>query len=114
MRRYALLLVSFITSMPAWAEVTFTRDVAPIIQSKCQTCHRPNDIGPFELLTYDDAVMWAADIQRVVENRIMPPWKPVEGHGTFQNNFGLTESERAGRPRRHARAQGGAQQVGTW
>jgi hypothetical protein len=94
MRRNALLLVSLFASIPAWAEVTFTRDVAPILQSKCQTCHRPNDIGPFELLTYDDAVMWAADIQRVVENKIMPPWKPVEGHGTFKNNFGLTESER--------------------
>ncbi|HYZ85061.1 MAG TPA: hypothetical protein VE621_11690, partial [Bryobacteraceae bacterium] len=94
MRRPALILLSLIPALPLAAETTFTRDVAPIIQAKCQHCHRPNDIAPFELLTYEDAVTWAADIQRVIENRIMPPWKPVDGHGSFQGNYGLKDEER--------------------
>lgn len=64
------------------------------MQAKCQMCHRPNDIAPFALKTYEDARMWAEDIRRVVTERIMPPWKPVEGHGDFRDAYGLTEDER--------------------
>lgn len=89
------LAILFLCSLlPCIAEVTFTRDVAPLLQEKCQQCHRPNDIGPFELLTYDDAVTWAEDIKRVIENRIMPPWKPVRGHGEFKGDFSLTDEQR--------------------
>jgi hypothetical protein len=71
----------------------YSQHVAPILQEKCQTCHRPNQIAPFSLLTYTEAKRSAEDIGRVVRERIMPPWKPVSG-GPFKGNYGLTEDER--------------------
>ncbi len=59
--------------------VTYHRDVAPIIQKNCQSCHRPGDVGPFALMTYKQAVTWASDIVHYTQNKEMPPWKPVGG-----------------------------------
>jgi hypothetical protein len=61
-------------------EVTFHRDVAPILQERCQTCHRPGEVGPFSLQTYRQAVNWAEDIKEHTRARRMPPWKPTAGH----------------------------------
>ena len=55
-------------------QVTFTKDVAPILQRACQNCHRPNNIGPMSLLTYEDARPWARSIRSRVSEREMPPW----------------------------------------
>ena len=55
-------------------QVTFTKDVAPILQRACQNCHRPNSIGPMSLLTYEDARPWARSIRSRVSEREMPPW----------------------------------------
>ena len=55
-------------------QVTFTRDVAPILQKSCQGCHRPGSIGPMPLLTYEDARPWARSIKDRVSRRQMPPW----------------------------------------
>src|SRR5438046_998695 len=60
---------------------TFTEDVAPILQHRCQGCHRRDQIGPFVLETYEQARKRAADIAAVAEDRTMPPWKPVAGVG---------------------------------
>jgi hypothetical protein len=60
---------------------TFTRDVAPILQAKCQNCHRRGQAGPFALESYEQARKRAADIASVVEERSMPPWKPSAGVG---------------------------------
>lgn len=76
------------------AQPTYSREVSRIVQSKCQICHRPNDIAPFSLMTYQDASTWAEDIRRVVSEKIMPPWKPVEGHGEFRDSYALSEEER--------------------
>src|SRR5262245_61026716 len=65
------------------APVTFTKDVAPILFTSCAACHRPQGIGPFPLLTYDDASSHAAAIVRATRDRIMPPWKPEPGYGEF-------------------------------
>lgn len=54
--------------------VTFTKDVAPILQKSCQGCHRPGSIGPMSLLTYEDARPWARSIKDRVSRRQMPPW----------------------------------------
>jgi peroxiredoxin len=59
--------------------VTYHRDVLPILQNHCQTCHRPGEVGPFSLMTYKQAVNWAADIKTYTHKRIMPPWKPAGG-----------------------------------
>lgn len=90
----ALFVFSVLSTLPLAAEVTYAKEVSRIVQGKCQQCHRPNDIGPFALSTYEDAVAWSADIKRVVGAGLMPPWKPVAGHGEFRDNFGLTEQEK--------------------
>jgi hypothetical protein len=55
-------------------EVTFSKDVAPILQRACQNCHRPGSIAPMSLLTYKDARPWARSIKTKVALRQMPPW----------------------------------------
>lgn len=76
------------------AQPTYSREISRIVQTKCAICHRPNDIAPFALSGYEDAVTWAADIKRVVTGKIMPPWKPVEGHGSFRDSYALTDEEK--------------------
>src|SRR5262249_31962258 len=78
----------------AGAQPTYSREVSRIFQEKCQTCHRPNDIAPFALLTYDDALKQARHIRDEVDSRIMPPWKPAKDHGDFKNNLSLTDDQR--------------------
>jgi hypothetical protein len=78
----------------AAAQPTYAKEVSRIFQAKCQQCHRPNDIAPFSLLTFQDAQTWAADIKRVVAGRIMPPWKPAAGSPAFRDDFSLSEEER--------------------
>lgn len=95
MNRPLLLLLLATAALPLAAQPTYTKEVSRIMQEKCHICHQANDIAPFELSSYDDAVTYSEDIQRVLTAKTMPPWKPVEGHGTFKNNFGLTDDERA-------------------
>ena len=59
----------------AAARPTYCKDVASILQKNCQECHRPGQVGPFALETYDQARKRASDIAAVVEDRAMPPWK---------------------------------------
>ena len=76
----AIALVSFPARAFAQAEaeadrpVTFSRDVAPILQQNCQVCHRPGSIGPMSLLTYEDARPWRSRIKMKVASREMPPY----------------------------------------
>ena len=73
--------------------LTFNRDIAPIVWARCASCHRPGEIGPFSLLTYDDVRRHATQIAAVTARRIMPPWKPAAGKGEFQNDRRLTDEE---------------------
>src|SRR5215203_474904 len=64
---------------PAFAQdapkqVTFTKDVAPIFQAKCQSCHQPNSIAPMSLISYQESRPWARSIKDRVSTRQMPPW----------------------------------------
>jgi peroxiredoxin len=77
----------------AHPKVTFTRDVAPILQAKCQSCHRPGEIGPFSLLTYEAARPWAGLIKDYTQRRLMPPWKPAEDFGQFADVRRLTDAQ---------------------
>jgi peroxiredoxin len=63
----------------ATTSVTYYKDVVPILQERCQSCHRPGEVGPFSLLTYRQAVNWADDIKEYTRSRAMPPWKPTAG-----------------------------------
>jgi peroxiredoxin/mono/diheme cytochrome c family protein len=74
-------------------EVTYARDISRIVQNRCQRCHRPGEIGPMPLLTYDDAKQWAETIHEVVLEQRMPPWHPDPRFGKFSNDRRLTERE---------------------
>ena len=77
------------------AAVTFTKDVAPILQEKCQVCHQPNSIGPMPLITYADAKASAEDIKDKVSARLMPPWHidKTIGIKDYKNDRGLTDAQ---------------------
>jgi mono/diheme cytochrome c family protein/peroxiredoxin len=76
------------------ARPTYAKDVAPILQKNCQECHRPGQVGPFSLETFDQARKRAADIVAVVENRSMPPWKAAPHVGVkFKDARSLSEDE---------------------
>jgi Flp pilus assembly protein TadD len=75
------------------APVTFNRDVAPILFSRCASCHRPGEVAPFTLLTYDDARPRAAAIARATASRQMPPWLPDPGDPPFLDERRLSASE---------------------
>lgn len=77
----------------AQPRLTFNKDIAPIVWTRCAPCHRPGAIGPFSLLTYDDLKRRTAQIALVTSRRIMPPWKPEAGKGEFQNERRLMEPE---------------------
>ena len=77
------------------AAVTYAADVARIVQEKCQSCHRPGQVGPFSLRTYDDARRHAANIREVVDDRRMPPWHADPRYGRFRNDRSLSARERA-------------------
>jgi mono/diheme cytochrome c family protein len=74
-------------------EVTFNRDVAPILFKNCVVCHRPNDIAPMSLMTYKETRMWARPIRDAVVNRKMPPWHADPQVGDFINDPRLTDAE---------------------
>ena len=77
-------------------QVTFTKDVAPILQRSCQNCHRPGSIGPMSLLTYEDARPWARSMRTRVSLRQMPPWHVDRDAGTihkFKDDPSLSNEE---------------------
>jgi len=74
---------------------TYTRDVAPILFKNCTSCHRPGEIGPMSLLTYDDVRPRAKDIRDKIDEGAMPPWHADMPHGTFLNERGLTDQEKS-------------------
>ena len=77
------------------ADVTFTRDVAPILQRSCQTCHRAGSIAPMSLITYQDSRPWARSIKEKVVRRQMPPWHIDRNVGInkFKDDPSLTDAE---------------------
>lgn len=82
-------------SLPGAAEskVTFHKNVEPILQARCQTCHRPGEAAPMSLLTYSDARPWAKAIKQAVLTKKMPPWSADGAVGHFRNNRRLNQDE---------------------
>jgi hypothetical protein len=103
MRRKAFLLGLLLVTVPALAAAqarsstpsapTFAKDVAPIVYSKCAHCHRPGEIGPMSLLSYQDVRPWAKAIKSKVMAREMPPWGADPQHGRFRNDASLTPQQ---------------------
>jgi hypothetical protein len=81
------------SSAPNDGSPTFSRDVAPIVYSKCASCHRPGEVAPMSLLTFRDVRPWAASIREKVRTRAMPPWHADRQHGRFRNDLSLSERE---------------------
>src|SRR5438128_1307362 len=75
--------------------VTFTKDVAPILQRSCVTCHRPGEMAPMSLMTYEDARPWAKSMKTRVAAREMPPFHidRTIGIQNFKNDPSLTDAE---------------------
>jgi len=96
---FRAVVLSWLTTIPlpicaaAPPRLTFTKDIAPIVWTRCGSCHRPGEVGPFSLLTYDDVKGRARQIDIVTRRRIMPPWKPERGKGDFQDERALTSHE---------------------
>src|SRR6266567_2924813 len=91
---FAIPALATFTAM-AQGQVTFTKDVAPILQNRCQACHRPDTFAPMSLLTYEETRPWAKSIRQKVVAREMPPWyidKNVGVHN-FKNDVSLSAEE---------------------
>jgi hypothetical protein len=88
-------LVSFAALAAAIAgpPATFHKDVLPILEKRCQECHRPGEIAPMSLLTYADTRPWAKSIREAVLTRKMPPWFADTKYGHFANDRALSQSE---------------------
>jgi len=76
-------------SSPPVTPVTFNKDVLPILQKNCQSCHRPGQIAPMSLLTYQSARPWAKAMKSAVVQRMMPPWFADAQYGHFTNDRSL-------------------------
>lgn len=72
---------------------TFYKDVLPILQSRCQECHRDGEIGPMPLMTYKETRPWAKAIREVVKTKKMPPWFADPAHGRFSNDRSMGQQE---------------------
>jgi len=73
--------------------VTFNRDVAPIMFARCSSCHRPGEVAPFDLLTYEDAKSRARLIVDATNHGVMPPWKPAPDFGEFEGERRMSANE---------------------
>src|SRR6266481_9705881 len=72
---------------------TFNRDVMPILQNRCQECHRPGQVAPMAFVTYQQTRPWAKAIREAVLLKKMPPWFAEPGYGPFSNDRSLTKAE---------------------
>ncbi len=87
----ATLTFAAAVAAPNPSTVTFNKDVLPILQKNCQSCHRPGEIAPMSLLSYSEARPWAKAIKAAVAARKMPPWFAEVGH--FANDRTLSEAD---------------------
>jgi peroxiredoxin len=76
------------------SDVTYTKHIASMLQTRCVTCHRDGQIAPFTLTKYDDVVAWADMCLEVIDDGRMPPWSANPAHGEFLNDARLTPEEK--------------------
>ena len=100
-RRFAVTLFAVLavsqtegSGLAAAGDLTFRRDIAPLIFEKCVACHRPEGGAPFNLLTYEDVRRRATLIAGVTRTRYMPPWKPEPDSGPFEGERRLSAADR--------------------
>ena len=88
-----IVLLTAATAGAFAATPTYNQDIAPILYQNCAGCHRPGEVAPFSLLTYQDTAKRAALIATVTKARIMPPWKAEPGYGDFKDVRRLSEGQ---------------------
>src|SRR5580658_215513 len=99
--KYSPVAISFVAGLALSAAVaaqttpTFSKDIAPLFYKDCASCHRPGEIAPMSLITYDQARPWAKSIRARVASGQMPPWQSDDPHGTFLNDRRLSEAEKS-------------------
>jgi mono/diheme cytochrome c family protein len=84
-----------VAAQSAGASPTFSKDIAPIFQAKCQACHQPESIAPMSLVTYQQARPWARSIKDRVARKQMPPWHIDQSVGVqkFKNDMSLSDAQ---------------------
>jgi cytochrome c553 len=87
------LTMSSVAQTAANRELTFSKDVAPIVFEHCVSCHRPGEVGPFSMFPFSAIRPWARSIKQSVVARRMPPWFAVSAAGDFLHNKELKESD---------------------
>jgi hypothetical protein len=97
MRVRSLLAIPLLFPAGAYAQPapTFNKDVAPLFNQHCVTCHRPGEMAPMSLLGYQQVRPWAKAIKEKVALGVMPPWHSDAPHGTFANDRRLTDAEKS-------------------
>ncbi len=96
MRTYVIAVVGSLlgaSSLFAADSPTFYKDVLPILQANCQSCHRPGEVAPMSLLTFEQTRPWARAIKTAVQSKKMPPWFADENFGHFSNERRLKAHE---------------------
>jgi peroxiredoxin len=86
-------VISRTATAKAEGPVTFSKHISRILQNHCQECHRPGQIGPMSLISYEDASGWAESIKEAVAERRMPPWYADPKHGKFLNDRRLSAED---------------------
>jgi len=80
-------------STPSVSAPTFYKDVLPILQDHCQSCHRPGEVAPMPLVNYKETQPWADALAHAVQARMMPPWFADPRYGRFANDPSLSERQ---------------------
>jgi hypothetical protein len=88
-----LWLFAFLQKASAQTQPTFYKDVLPILQKNCQSCHRPDQIAPMSFLSYASVRPWAKAIKSAVLTRKMPPWFADAKYGHFSNDRSLQQTD---------------------
>src|SRR5499427_5975498 len=86
-------LATGLSSDKATSGVTYSKDVAPILQSNCVKCHRPGEVAPMSLTSYKEVRPWARSIREMVVERKMPPWFADPHYGQYSNDCRLSQKE---------------------
>jgi hypothetical protein len=86
-------LIQFESEADRSTPVSYTKEIAPLLQKKCVGCHSPGNIGPFALSSYKKVKGWSEMIHEVVLARRMPPWHADPHYGTYANDRSLTPTE---------------------
>src|ERR1700733_12751053 len=83
--------LAFAATIPS--QLTFYKNVLPVMQNRCQECHRPGEAAPMSFLTYKEVRPWAKAIREAVITSKMPPWPADPHYGKFSNDRSLTRAE---------------------